>query len=93
MYQIDRTACSEVGEQSGSDVHIKHRLQWIDDAKEGKVEHVTTKELEKYLRRGTADMPWEELSQEDFVKWVVPYKVILILLFNIQLNSNLINES
>jgi len=64
-----------VEENSGSAVHVRHRLQWLEEAKEGKIEHVRPEEVEKYLLRGVADMPWRELSQEDFVKWVVPFKV------------------
>ena len=76
MYQIDRTACAEVGEMSGSEIPIGHRLDWVTACREGKIDHVTQKELEKYLRRGLAQMPWVELSQKDFLDYVVPYKVL-----------------
>ena len=52
LYQIDRTACSEVDERTGSDVEVWHRLQWVADARAGKLEHIAAAELEKYLVRG-----------------------------------------
>ena len=49
LYQIDRTACAEVDERSGSDIEVWHRLQWVADARAEKMDHVSPTELEKYL--------------------------------------------
>ena len=75
LYQIDRTACND-NEEKSAEIPIERRLQWITDCKEGRIEHVTKKDLEKYLGRGMMYMPWEELSQKDFLQYVVPYSVL-----------------
>ena len=51
MYQIDRTACAEVEERTGADIDVRHRLQWVADARANKMEHISVPELEKYLVR------------------------------------------
>ncbi len=33
-------------------------------------------ELDKYLERGMAQMPWAEMSQKDFLEYVVPFEVL-----------------
>ncbi|TRY61028.1 hypothetical protein TCAL_09131 [Tigriopus californicus] len=76
LYQVDRTACAEVGDQQGSQIPIIHRLEWITECKKGFHDHVSKADLEKYLHRGLAQMHWTELSQKDFLEFVVPYPVL-----------------
>jgi hypothetical protein len=33
---------------------------------------LSVKDLDKYLARGVEQMPWTEMSQADFLKFVVP---------------------
>ena len=40
------------------------------------MDHVELADLNKYLERGLAQMPWTELSQKDFLEFVVPYDVL-----------------
>ena len=37
---------------------------------------MTKADLNKYLKRALAQMPWCEMSQKDFLEFVVPYDVI-----------------
>ena len=78
LYQLDRTAVSEVDERFGADIPIVHRLEWIRDCRrrDPDQEHVSVKELDKYLKRGVALMPWTELSQQEFLEYVVPYDIL-----------------
>jgi hypothetical protein len=76
LYQIDRTACSEIDERTGTDIDVRHRLQWVEDARLGVHEHVAREDLEKYLNRGMELMPWTELSQKDFLEYVAPNQML-----------------
>ena len=60
----------------GSEIPIGHRLDWVNACRDGKIDHVTQKDLDKYLRRGLKQMPWVELSQRDFLDYVVPYNIL-----------------
>ncbi len=51
---------------------MTHRLQWLEDARAGKFDHVARSDVDKYTRRGMEMMPWTELSQKDFLEHVVP---------------------
>lgn len=76
MYQLDRTACSEVEDKSGADIPIANRLDWITECRKGAHGDAQMRDLPKYLERGVGQMPWIELSQKDFLDYVVPYPVI-----------------
>lgn len=76
LYQMDRTACSEIDGKMGAEIDIIHRLNWIKDCRMGSHQNVTQKEMNKYLKRALALMPWEEMSQKDFLQFVVPYEVL-----------------
>ena len=58
LYQLDRSACSEIDEKHGSEIPIEHRLQWISDVRDGKHEQLNPKDVDKYLGRGVGHMPW-----------------------------------
>ena len=76
LYQLDRTAVAEVDEMTGAEIPIVHRLEWIAGIRNRTLDHVTVKELDKYLRRGLELMPWTELSQKEFLEFVAPYSVL-----------------
>ena len=72
LYQLDRNACSEVDDKTGNDIPIEVRLDWIKQCREGSFDdYLSRKDLTKYLDRGLQSMPWTELSQQDFLKYVV----------------------
>ena len=51
-------------ERTGSDIEVWHRLQWVADARAGKLDHVSPTELEKYLvRLSLRDPLWNRLGQ------------------------------
>ena len=54
MYQLDRTACSEVEDKSGADIPITNRLDWITACRKGVHGEAQMKDLPKYLERGIA---------------------------------------
>ena len=55
VFQVDRTAVSEVDDRFGADIPIVHRLEWIRDCRrrDRDTEHVPVQELEKYFRKVT----------------------------------------
>ena len=55
-----------------------HRLEWIDKCRKGDFDHVHVKDLDKYLIRGLEKMPWIEMSQSDFLKYVVKAQVVVL---------------
>ena len=55
-----------------------HRLEWIDKCRKGNFDHVHVKDLDKYLIRGLEKMPWIEMSQSDFLKYVVKAQVVVL---------------
>ena len=53
-----------------------NRLEWIGECRNGAVDHVSVKDLDKYLSRGLEKMPWTEMSQSEFLVYVVNARVI-----------------
>lgn len=77
LYQIDRSACCELDNGlSGAQIPIHVRLEWIGECRNGAFEHVRVQDLEKYLNRGLEQMPWTEMSQADFLVYVVNARVV-----------------
>eukprot|EP00096_Caligus_rogercresseyi_P013114 TRINITY_DN5778_c0_g1_i2.p1 TRINITY_DN5778_c0_g1~~TRINITY_DN5778_c0_g1_i2.p1 ORF type:complete len:433 (-),score=79.48 TRINITY_DN5778_c0_g1_i2:337-1548(-) len=76
LYQVDRVACCEIDDKSGSEIPIENRLQWIQDCRKGLCESASPKDLDKYLQRGIEHMPWQEFSQEEFLKYVPSSELI-----------------
>ena len=66
----------EVDDKTNGDIPIEHRLDWFEKCRRGEFDHVSFKDLEKYLNRGIRRMPWAEMSQADFLKYVVPNQLI-----------------
>jgi len=85
LYQIDRTALDGVELEDenggrntvhGSDVPLEHRLEWIVRARNGEFsDHIQQPDLDKYLNRGLLKMPWTEMSQSEFLKYVVSFPI------------------
>ena len=72
MYQLDRNACCEVDEKTGNEIPIEVRLDWIQRCRKGEFDETTnSQDLKKYLGRGLKLMPWTELSQKDFLEYVI----------------------
>lgn len=72
LYQLDRNACTEVDEKTGNDIPIEVRLDWIRQCRNGAFDdYLNVTDLKKYLGRGLKMMPWTELSQKDFLNYVV----------------------
>ena len=60
----------------GSDVPLEHRLEWIVRARNGEFsDHIQQPDLDKYLYRGLVKMPWTEMSQSEFLKYVVSFPI------------------
>ncbi|XP_040565268.1 uncharacterized protein [Lepeophtheirus salmonis] len=76
LYQLDRLACCEIHNKSGSEIPIQIRLEWIKDCRDEKYSHIDIDDLEMNLRKGTEFMPWTELSQVDYLKYVSGSKLI-----------------
>lgn len=76
LYQLDRSACIEIEGQSGAQIPIKSRLDWISQCRSGAFDHVTVEDMDKYLSRGLEGMCWTEMSQADFLVYVVHGNVI-----------------
>jgi len=77
LYQLDRSACGEIeGGLTGAQIPINIRLEWIGQCRNGDFNHVTVKDMDKYLSRGLKEMPWTEMSQSDFLVYVVNAKVV-----------------
>ena len=77
LYQLDRSACNELESgESGAQIPINIRLEWINDCRNGTFDHVTVLDMDKYLGRGLQLMPWTELSQHDFLVYVVNARVV-----------------
>ena len=75
-FQIDRTAVCEVDDKSNGDIAIEHRLEWMKQLRRGDFDHLSLSDLKKYLSRGTQQMPWTEMSQSDFLIYVVPNELL-----------------
>lgn len=77
LYQLDRSACCELDNGlAGAQIPIHVRLEWIGECRNGAFEHVTVQDMEKYLNRGLERMPWIEMSQADFLVYVVNARVV-----------------
>ncbi len=77
LYQLDRTACIETEDgRQGAEIPVTVRLEWIGECRNGKFDHVVEQDLDKYLSRGLERMPWTEMSQSDFLCYVVNARVI-----------------
>lgn len=77
LYQLDRMACSEIdGGLTGADIPTTVRLEWIAQCRRGQFDHVTVADMDKYLRRGLEKMPWTEMSQGDFLQYVVKGQLV-----------------
>lgn len=77
LYQLDRSACCDLdeGRVSGADIPVTVRLEWIGQCRNGDFDHVTVKDMDKYLSRGLERMPWTEMSQSDYLVYVVNARV------------------
>lgn len=72
-----RSACSETEDGlTGAEIPIYMRLEWINQCRNGAFDHVTVKDMDKYLFRGLEKMPWIEMSQADFLIHVVNARVV-----------------
>ena len=77
LYQLDRSACGEIeGGLTGAQIPISVRLEWIGQCRNGDFNHVTVKDMDKYLSRALKEMPWTEMSQSDFLVYVVNARVV-----------------
>lgn len=77
LYQLDRSACVEIeGGLTGAQIPIKTRIDWINQCRNGAFDHVTVQDMDKYLSRGLEGMCWTEMSQSDFLVFVVQSNVI-----------------
>ena len=52
------------------------RLEWISQCRNGAFDHVTEMDMDKYLSRGLEKMPWTEMSQSEFLVYVVNARVV-----------------
>ena len=52
------------------------RLEWISQCRNGAFDHVTENDMDKYLSRGLEKMPWTEMSQSEFLVYVVNARVV-----------------
>ena len=61
---------------TGSQVPLERRIEWLIDARNDMFsDHVTQSDLDKYLGRGLVKMPWTEMSQAEFLQYVVSFPV------------------
>ena len=66
----------EVDDKSNGDIAIEHRLEWMKQLRRGDFDHLSLSDLKKYLCRGIQQMPWTEMSQSDFLIYVVPNELL-----------------
>ncbi len=72
LYQLDRSAVGELETgETGAQIPITKRLEWINECRNGSFDHVTVQDLDKYLSRGLQCMPWIEMSQAEYLVYVV----------------------
>ena len=58
----------------GSDIPLEHRIEWVVRARKGEFsDQFSQSDLDKYLSRGLAKMPWTEMSQAEFLQYVVSF--------------------
>ena len=77
LYQLDRSACSELENGLvGAKIPVVNRLEWVGECRNGAFDHVTVQDMDKYLSRGLEKMPWTEMSQADFLVYVVNARVM-----------------
>ena len=60
----------------GAEIPIYMRLEWISQCRNGAFDHVTEQDMDKYLSRGLEKMPWTEMSQSEFLVYVVNARVV-----------------
>jgi len=77
LYQLDRSAVAETEDGLiGAEIPIYMRLEWISQCRNGAFDHVTEQDMDKYLSRGLEKMPWTEMSQSEFLVYVVNARVV-----------------
>ena len=62
----------------GNDVPLEHRIDWLVRARKGEFsDHINQSDIDKYLSRGLEKMPWTEMSQAEFLQYVVSFPMEL----------------
>jgi len=76
LYQLDRTLCEEVDGKKDADIPLKYRLRIVQQIKDGKIKDYNSENICKYLERVIDLVPWEEMSQKEFIEYVIDSSIL-----------------
>jgi len=76
LFQLDRTLLEEFDGAKGADIPVSERSKLITKIKEEKVKDYTFSDVSKYLDMVLDLVPWNEMSQTDFISYVAKTNIL-----------------